>query len=125
MSIDWRPNMSIAEYIARKKYQPARPHAHITESTTSQVNKATSTRPEPHLLAASLALELKRDQYLGDGTMEMQCSLLRQLARQENTAKGLMNKSVKLTPGEYQFESKKGELAQVLYTIWGLQDMNR
>jgi hypothetical protein len=52
--------------------------------------------------------------------MEMQCSLLRQLARQENTAaKGLMNEIVTLTPGEYQFERKKGELAQVLYTIWG------
>jgi hypothetical protein len=119
MPIEWRPNMPIAEYIARKKYDPARLRTFFSKSTTSQVNKATSPRIEPHLSAASLALELKRDQYLGDGTMEMQCSLLRKLARQENTAKGLMNESVKLTPGEYLFESKKGELARVLHTIWG------
>jgi hypothetical protein len=130
MPIEWRPDMSIAEFIAYRqrdlKRKGPRPRTIFRKTADGETAKTISSymRSTDGIYArSSHSSRANDDMHSAEGTLEMQHSLLLRVAQLENVAKGCSTYGPKsLQPQSRCYmteaEQQKRELFQALYTIW-------
>lgn len=127
MLIEWKPEMPIAAYVEYTLNNPSfthvgRPRTILIKTSYGEIKRTVLPRDDDPKLSTNPKPRRIKDMHLVEGTLEMQCSLLQRLARQENAAKGLTGE----TPGQTQgnpialaaLEKEKLELIQALDSIW-------
>lgn len=125
MATLWQPSMSIAEFIAYRQKHPQpreeRPPSIFRRTADGATTETVFQAPyETSRVKQSLSLIIT---YQARGDLETQQSLLLQLARLENRAKGFGEAYAFPLPTDYglclsEWELKKRELQVALNMIW-------
>jgi hypothetical protein len=128
MPVEWKPAMSIAEFIAYRQKHPkqkgARRRTVFHKTTDAEIIKTVSFQaPNGVHDPVSRGLKRKDDIHPAEGTLEIQHSLLLHVARLENLAKEFSAEGPQaLQPRSRCYvteaEQAKRELFRALYMMW-------
>ena len=135
MPIDWRPDIPI-KYLLRTGHNVSKPKLAGSHSNNANIDPVKQARlaelehEENRPAVTTSGLNVTREPYQIEGTLDTQKQLLQQLARKENAAKGLDSEWVGQTKSsqrgtkmefksaEVQLLQEKKDTVEALHKIW-------